>query len=85
MIVDRYILQVGMNCLFELKLIKSNIMDLSAAIPGVDPWDIRGNSAGFVEFCSQCLARDGSIGPLLHFRGEIHGERPARFVTSRPS
>ena len=28
-------------------------MDLSAAIPGVDPWDIRGNSAGFVEFCSQ--------------------------------
>ena len=85
MIVDRYILLVGMNRLFELKLIKSNIMDLSAAIPGVDPFDIRGNSAGFVEFCSQCLARDGGIGPLLHFRGEIHRETPAGFVISPPS
>ena len=74
-----------MNCLFDLKLIKSNIMHLSAAIPGVDPWDIRGKSAGFVEFCSQCLARDGGIGPLLHFRGEIHKERPTGFVTSPPS
>ena len=47
-----------------------------------DPGDIRGNSAGFAGFCRQCLARDGGIGPLLHFRGKIHGERPAGFVTS---
>ena len=28
---------------------------------------------------------DGGIGPLLHFRGEIHGERPEGFVISPPS
>ena len=49
---------------------------------GVDPGDIRGNSAGFSDLCRQFLARDGGIGPLLHFRCEIHGERPERFVTS---
>ena len=80
--VDRCIPQVGMNCLFDLKLI---IMHLSAAIPGIDPWDIWGNRAGFIEFCSHCLARNGGIGPLLHFQGEIHGERAAGFVTSPPS
>ena len=52
---------------------------------GGDPGDIRGNSAGFAGFCRQCLAHDGGIGPLLHFRGKIHGERPAGFVTSPPS
>ena len=34
-------------------------MHLSAAIPGVDPRDIRGNSMGFADFCRQFLARDG--------------------------
>ena len=53
------------------------IMHLSAAIPGLDPGDIGGNSAGFADFCCQFLARDGGIGPLLHFRGKVHGERPA--------
>ena len=61
------------------------LMHLSEAMPGVDPGDIRGNRAGFADFCSQCLARDGGIGPLLHFQGKIHGERPAGFVTSPPS
>ena len=51
-------------------------MHLSAAITGADPGDIRGNSAGFADFCRQFLFLDGGIGPLLHFRGEIHGERP---------
>ena len=46
---------------------------------GVDPVDIQGISAGFAECCRQCLAQDGGIGPLLHFRGKIHGERPAGF------
>ena len=49
---------------------------------GVDPGDIRGNSAGFADFCCRFLARDGGIGPLLHFRDKIQGERPAGFVTS---
>ena len=39
------------------------------------------NSKLGVEF----LARDGGIGPLLHFRGKIHGERPTGFVASPPS
>ena len=52
---------------------------------GVDSGDIRGNSAGFADFCRQFLARDVAIGPLLHFRGKIHGERPVGFVTSPPS
>ena len=60
-------------------------MHLSAAIPGGDPGDIPGNSAGFAGFCCQCLARDGNIRPLLHFPGKIHGERPAGFVTSPQS
>ena len=59
-----------------------HLMHLSAAITGVDPGDILGNSAEFADFCRQFLARDGGIGPLLHFRGKIHGERPAGFVTS---
>ena len=37
---------------------------------GVDPGDIRGNSAGFACVCSQFLVRDGSSGPLLHPRGK---------------
>ena len=52
---------------------------------GGDPGDIRGNSAGFADFCRQFLAQDRGIGPLLHYRGKIHGERPAGFVTSPPS
>ena len=58
---------------------------LSAAIPGGWPGDVRGNSAGFADFRRQFLARNGGIGPLLHFRGKIHGERPAGFVASPPS
>ena len=42
-----------------------------------DLGDIRGNSAGFADFFRQYLARERGIGPLLHFRGKIHGERPA--------
>ena len=60
-------------------------MYLSAAIQGGDSGDMRGNSAGFADFRRQCLARDGGIGPLLHFRGEIHVERPPGFVTSPPT
>ena len=41
--------------------------------------------AGFANFWRPFLARDGGIGPLLHFRGKIHGQRPAGFVTSPPS
>ena len=52
---------------------------------GGDPGDIRGNSAGFADFCRQFLAQDRGIGPRLHYRGKIHGERPAGFVTSPPS
>ena len=59
-------------------------MHLSAAIPGVDPRDIRGNSTGCANFCPQFSARDGGIEPLLHFRGKIHRERPAVFITLQP-
>ena len=52
---------------------------------GGDPGDIRRNSAGFADFCRQFLAQDRGIGPLLHYRVKIHGERPAGFVTSLPS
>ena len=41
---------------------------------GVIFGDIRGNSAGFADFCRQFLARDVAIGPLLHFRGKIQGK-----------
>ena len=61
------------------------VMNLSAAIPGGWPRDIQGNSTGFADFCRQSLARDWSIGPLLHFWGKIHKERPTGFVTSSPS
>ena len=60
------------------------ILDAYALISG-HPGDIRGNSAGFADFCRQFLAQDRGIGPLLHYRGKIHGERPAGFVTSPPS
>ena len=63
-------------------------MHLSAATPGGgggDPGDIRGNSAGFAGFCCQSLDQDVGIGPLMDFRGKIHGERTAGFVTSPPS
>ena len=63
----------------------TNLMHLSAAISEVDPGDIRGNRAGFADFCCQFLAWDGGIGPLVHFRDKIHGERPTGFVTSPPS
>ena len=43
------------------------LMHLSAASPGADLGDIRGNNVGFADFCYQCLARDGGIGLLLHF------------------
>ena len=62
-----------------------NVMHSLAAIPGGgggDPGDIRENNAGFADFCRQFLAQDGAIGPLLLFRGKIHGERPARFVAT---
>ena len=58
---------------------------ISGHLGGVDPGDIQGNSAGFAGYCRQYLAQDGGIGPLLPFRGKIHGERPAGFVTSPPS
>ena len=59
-------------------------MNLSVAIPG--GWS-QGHrlSSGFADFCRQVLAGDGGIGPLLHFQGKKHGERPAGFVTSPPS
>ena len=60
-------------------------MHLSAAIPGVDPGDIREVSAGFADFCRQFLAQDGGIGLFLHFQGKVQGERPAGFVTPPPS
>ena len=40
----------------------------SAAFPGADPGDIRGNSTEFAHFYRQFLARD---------RGKTHGERSA--------
>ena len=41
----------------------------------VDPGDIRGNSAGFADFCSQFLVRDGGIGLLLlSARQDTRGE-----------
>ena len=55
---------------------------ISGHLGGLTPGGIRGNGAGFADFCSQCLARDGGIGRLLHFRGKIHGEKPVGFVTS---
>ena len=51
-------------------------MHLQAAIPGVDPGEIRGNSAGFADFCRRVLARDGGVGPPLHFQGKIQGKDP---------
>ena len=74
---------LGFDRSFHVKIVR--LMHLSAAISGVDPGDIRGNSAGFADFCRQFLALDGDIGPPLHFRGEIHVERPEGFVTSPPS
>ena len=52
---------------------------------GVDPGDIRENSAGLADFCRRFLVQNEGIGSLLHFRGKIQGERPAGFVTSPPS
>ena len=54
---------------------------------GLDPGDIRANSAGFADFCCHFLVWDRGIGPLLHFRGKIYTvwERPAGVVTSPPS
>ena len=60
-------------------------MHLSAAIPGGWPRVRTGNSAGFADFCRQFLARDGGIGPLLHFRGNVREESPAGLATSPPS
>ena len=34
---------------------------------GADPGDIRGDRTGFDDLCRQFLAREGGIGPLLHF------------------
>ena len=59
-------------------------MHLSAAILGVDARDIQGNSTGFADFRRQRLTQDRCIGPLLHFRGKIHGVSPALFVTLLP-
>ena len=55
-------------------------MHLSAAIPGDWSPDTRRNSTGLTDFCRQFLARDGGIGPLLHFRGKVHWERPGRGI-----
>ena len=52
---------------------------------GLTPGTYGGIARGFADFCCQFLARDGGIGPLLHSRGKIHGERPAGFVTLPPS
>ena len=49
-------------CIFSVNYITFfAFMHLAAAIPGVDPRDIRGNSTGFADFCRQFLARDGGI------------------------
>ena len=67
-----------------MALWSKGIMHLSAAIPGgLTPGTYRGIAQDLMTF-SQFLARDGSIGPLLHFQGKIQGERPAGFVTSPP-
>ena len=68
-----------------LQLRQSSLCTYQRPSPGVDSVDIRWNSAGFADFCRQFLARDGAIGLLMHCRGKIHGERPARFGTSPPS
>ena len=52
-------------------------LNIYALISGNPGGLTRGNSAGFADFCQQFLARGGGIGPLLHSRGKIHGERPA--------
>ena len=63
-------------------------MHLPVAIPwgggggGGNSGDIPGNSVGFANFYSQFLSRDGGSGPLLHFRGKKHRERPAGLLFS---
>ena len=75
----------GLNTTASLYRIAPCLCTYQRPSRGVDPRDIRGKGAGFADFCRQFLALDGGIGPLLHFRGEVHGERPAEFVTSPPS
>ena len=40
---------------------------------GIDPGTYGGITTGLTDFYRQFLARDGGIGPLLHFRGKVHG------------
>ena len=66
----------------EIKYVIAN----AAAIPGgVDPGDIRGNIAGFADFFPNFWPGTGALDCFCTQRGKIHGERPARFVTSRLS
>ena len=51
-------------------------MHLSAAIPGVDPRDIRGNSTGFADFCRQFLALDGALNCFCTSEARYTGKDP---------
>ena len=58
------------------------VVHLSAAIPGVHHGTYAGIARDLLTFVANLLtfvAR--GIGPLLHFRGKICGERAAGFVT----
>ena len=54
-------------------------MYLSAAIPGVDPRDIRGNNTGFANFCRQFLARDGGIEQHLFAAPNMTGDSKSTY------
>ena len=72
------------------KILAAKISRGSRQDPGpyftrVDPRGIWENSKGFADFVGNFLPGMGGIGPLLHFRGKIHRERPVGFVASPPS
>ena len=67
------------NCLDSFHIYQKVLVNLCAyqrPSRGVDHRDIRGNSAGFADFCHQFLARNPGIGPLLQFRSKNTGKDP---------
>ena len=68
--------------LINMALSGFRVMHLSAAIPGVNPGTYGGIARGLLTFVANLT---GALDCFCTRRGKIHGERPAGFVTSRPS
>ena len=78
--------------LINMALSGFRVMHLSAAIPGggggLTPGTYGGNrgiALGLLTFLTNFWPGTGALDCFCTRRGKIHGERPAGFVTSRPS